>query len=310
MTKIFYYFNLIGLILLSIIVLLGFFGYKNWAFDLFAHFSVQYWILMVSAFAVLIVIKKQKVVLIFLPFFLFLSFDIGKLYIGGQKDLSIEKSVKISAINVLSSNTDYQKVIDFIHNENPEIVIIQEITPIWEAALNVALSQYSKQLIKNRNDNFGIALYSKIELENLKISTLNGINLPSIQANFKIKNKKITLLATHPVPPINQDYFNKRNRQLLEIATFCNSISNEIIVIGDLNTTSFSRHFKRLQKKSKLIDSRKGFGIQPTWSALKGINITLDHCLISKGLAVKNRKVGQNIGSDHLPIVVEIGVNR
>lgn len=308
MTKIFYYFNLIGLILLSIIILLSFFGYENWAFDLFAHFSVQYWILMFLAFAVLIVIKKQKTVLIFLPLFLYLSVEIGKLYVGGQKDSSIEKSVKISAINVLSSNTDYQKVIDFIHNENPEIVIIQEITPTWEEALKTALNQYPEQLIKSQNNNFGIALYSKIKLENLKIATLNGINLPSIRSDFKIKNKKITLLATHPVPPINQDYFNKRNHQLAEIATFCNSISNEIIVIGDLNTTSFSRHFKQLQKQSKLIDSRKGFGIQSTWSALNGINITLDHCLISKDLRVKSRKVGQNIGSDHLPILVEIGI--
>lgn len=309
MRKTLYIFSLIGLILINLLTVLSFLGYQNWLFDLFAHFELQYLMLTVFAFTILWVIKKQKLVLIFLPLFFYLSIDIGKLYVGEQKNLNIENSVKFSAINVLSSNTDYQKVIDFIHNENPEIVIIQEITPTWEAALNVALSQYSQRLIKTRNDNFGIALYSKIKLENLKIATLNGINLPSIQADFEIKNQKITLLATHPVPPINQDYFNKRNHQLSEIATFSKSIANEIIVIGDLNTTSFSRHFKNLQKQSKLIDSRKGFGIQPTWS-VKGVWLTLDHCLISNGLGVKNRKVGQHIGSDHLPILVEIGVNR
>lgn len=80
-----------------------------------------------------------------------------------------------------------------------------------------------------------------------------------------------------------------------------------MILIGDLNTTSWSYYFKNFIKAMQLVDSRKGFGLQTTWpSILPIMAITIDHILISPDIKVLNHKIGPHIGSDHYPVFVEL----
>ncbi len=67
---------------------------------------------------------------------------------------------------------------------------------------------------------------------------------------------------------------------------------------GDLNAAPWNRHFRRLVKRSGLIDSSKGRGIQPTWPSNNLLLlIPLDHFLHSPEIAVLDKKVGANVGS-------------
>ena len=79
------------------------------------------------------------------------------------------------------------------------------------------------------------------------------------------------------------------------------------MVVGDFNNSSFSTYFQKLTE-TDLKDSRLGFGLLPTWPAnISFLQTTLDHILVSENIQVLDRTVGENIGSDHLPISVEIG---
>ena len=79
------------------------------------------------------------------------------------------------------------------------------------------------------------------------------------------------------------------------------------MLVGDLNCTSWTPAFAELERISGLRDSRKGFGVQPTWpSNLPGLRIPIDHFLVSPSLAVRNRFVGPAVGSDHFPVVIEL----
>jgi endonuclease/exonuclease/phosphatase (EEP) superfamily protein YafD len=55
------------------------------------------------------------------------------------------------------------------------------------------------------------------------------------------------------------------------------------------------------------MDSRKGFGLQATWPASLGMfGITLDHFLVTEDWKVAERKVLEDIGSDHAPIYIQL----
>ncbi len=57
----------------------------------------------------------------------------------------------------------------------------------------------------------------------------------------------------------------------------------------------------------KLSDSEQGFGPQPSWSTELLIPVVpIDHFLVSKDIEVLNRVLGPNIGSDHLPVYVDL----
>jgi len=59
-----------------------------------------------------------------------------------------------------------------------------------------------------------------------------------------------------------------------------------------------------------LKDSSLGWGIQPTWPAMfLPLRIPIDHCLVSPDLKIVRRKIGRDIGSDHLPLLVDLGLS-
>jgi endonuclease/exonuclease/phosphatase (EEP) superfamily protein YafD len=118
----------------------------------------------------------------------------------------------------------------------------------------------------------------------------------------------ITVVATHPFPPVRSAVAVERNRQLAAIADFTASETGEVVVVGDLNVSPWSPYFQDLLRDGKLRDSRRGFDLQPTWPTFCPPLMTpIDHVLTSGGLAVSGRRTGPNIGSDHRPIVAVIG---
>jgi endonuclease/exonuclease/phosphatase (EEP) superfamily protein YafD len=96
---------------------------------------------------------------------------------------------------------------------------------------------------------------------------------------------------------------------LAEIARQRTKMSPNYILMGDLNMTEFSAHFKDFLQKTQLKDSRQGFGSQTTWKKSGSwLGLAIDHCLVSPNFQVLQRKVGKDVGSDHLPIYVELSL--
>lgn len=308
MKKLLYYSLIAALTFTSIATIIGYFGTDNWFFDLFSHFKFQYFILLVLGITILL-LMKYRIGLYFLPFALITGLNIVPLYFGGTKNTDIQETVKIVCINLLSSNREFDSVKAFINSESPDVLVLQEMTELWQMMLEQTLAAYQYETVIPRTDNFGIALYSRIDRTSSEVTNIGNSGLPSIEAQFNIGKDSLTILATHPLPPVGKEYFDSRNDQLMALSNFAVSAKNELILIGDLNCSSFSNHFKKLIKNTNLIDTRKGFGILPTWPTWFSLaKTTLDHCLVSEGITVKSRRVGQFIGSDHLPIIVELGI--
>ena len=296
------------LLLTTIFAILGYFGRGNWILDLLSHFKFQYLIILTLGSGILFLLKK-RVALVFIPFIILLGIEVVPIYFGGNKNMDLTNPTKIVCINLLSSNNNFSKVEQYISEKSPDIVVLLELTNLWQNMLRPVLDDYEYHFTVSRLDNFGIAVYSKVQLTDLRDLKVGNAQLPSIAGEFYIDSLPVTFIATHPLPPISYEEFESRNSQLSELAKISSEIDHEVILIGDLNTSSFSAHFKDLVKRSNLIDSRKGFGLKTSWPVgAELFHITLDHCLISDGLFIKTRETGSDVGSDHLPIYVEIGV--
>ena len=79
------------------------------------------------------------------------------------------------------------------------------------------------------------------------------------------------------------------------------------MVVGDLNCTPWSPHFRRLLRDAGLRDVARGRGLEPTWYPTSlPLGIPIDHVLVSDEIGVANRELGSDLGSDHRPVRVEI----
>ena len=278
-----------------------------WFVELFSHFKVQYTMLLTVLLALYAFRKKlaatATLVLITLVFNLTFIYPF---YLKPKTNTTKDNKLKLLSINLFSSNTDSKKVIAYIKEQNPDFLVLLELTLEWASLLGEYKEQFPYFKVLPRNDNFGIAVFSKLKIDS-KIKFLGPTATPSIITNLTAKKTALTIIAAHPVPPLGSAQLMSRNKQFIEIAKNRSSFSKHLIVIGDLNCSSFSSSFNTFLENSELKDSRAGFGLLPTWhTSMPFAQTTLDHCLVSKNITVLKRATGPNIGSNHLPISILI----
>ncbi|GAB4281790.1 MAG: hypothetical protein Fur0025_10560 [Oscillatoriaceae cyanobacterium] len=218
--------------------------------------------------------------------------------------------MRVVASNVLRNNKDYSRVISWVSQEQPDIAVFLEIHSNWSMALDQLKDILPYSLSYPQDSYYGVAMYSKLPLEKGIYQEFGVKGIVSIVANITVGSKKVTVIGTHPSAPLNAKYLHWRNIQLAEMSRYISQLTNPSIVIGDLNTTMWSPYYKDFIAATGMRNARQGFGIQPTWYRKSPIfSIPLDHCLVSPEIQVLNSRVGENVGSDHLPIIADLAIN-
>jgi endonuclease/exonuclease/phosphatase (EEP) superfamily protein YafD len=187
-------------------------------------------------------------------------------------------------------------------------VLLVETSDAWIQALSPLAGEYPHQLTRPRSDNFGVALYSRRALQEADIRMFGAAGVPSVVARIEYRGSPLHILLTHPVPPMSGHNALLRDGQLVAAAVAAQALGPRTILAGDFNTTPWSPVFADVLARSGLRDSAHGFGPQPTWPTTLPwpCRIPIDHCLHSSDLEVVDRRTGADIGSDHLPLIIEL----
>lgn len=292
----------------SFATIFGFLGNFSWFFDLFSHFRVQYLLGLLILGIIMWLGSHRKSAVLFLLLSLVNLGVVLPIYFGRQTIDPHFASLRAMLINVNSSLGDTARVRMVIEAEDPDILVLEEISARWLSDLTWLTNAYPHCLIEPREDNFGIALYSKLPLQNGRIIDISEADVPSIIATVLTEEGNLCVVATHPLPPFGKDYSRLRNGQLEQLPKFLSS-PHPILLLGDLNVTPWNTHFRKLLKETKLRDSTKGFGYQPSWPSHAPLFlIPLDHCLHSEGIAIFDRRIGKNVSSDHYPLIVDFAI--
>lgn len=277
----------------------------HWIFDMVAHFRMYYWISFIALTALAIYQKERTWIISNLFFSVVIGIGLINFYIPRFE--VTESDFRLCSMNVLSTNRDFQKAFDVIEEENPDVLVVQELSPFWAKQLKALDKKYPYQKLAPQEGNFGLGIYSRFPMKNTEVKALCDVNIPTIITDLKIDDKVITLIGTHPTPPLIHGFHN-RNTQFKNLNKLVKEQKNPVVLTGDLNCTSFSYSLNLMTDGTNLKDTRLGFGLQSTWSAdIPLINIPIDHCFISEELKTASRKVGNSTGSDHYPIIVDIG---
>ena len=148
------------------------------------------------------------------------------------------------------------------------------------------------------------------EKQTIQLSS-NVTDNPAIIANIKIGDQTLRLAGIHVLSPTNTERMIVRNQQFKEIGDALANSTAPTILVGDFNCTVWSPFLNDLMKTTRLFDSRRGFGYQPTWcEQFWPFLIPIDHAFVSDRIHVHNRNVGsESGGSDHYPIFCDISIS-
>lgn len=277
-------------------------------FDLFSHFRLQYLgasLLLLIGFAAF---REKPYVIAMLTSVLINAAVIAPWYMKTDV-VNSGTPLKLIHANVLSSNSNHQALVDFVHAEDPDVVFLQEFNEQWLEGSKPLLERYPHVYTQPRSGNFGIAVFSKFPFSAISHVDSPPFDHPTLIAELSVQNTDITLISTHPMIPLGGKLASARNEQLDSIAAMVRNNSEKIVLLGDFNASIWDRRYKQLEEETGLRSSRRGFGIAPSWPTfMLPAMIPIDHVLVSEDIGVVNNYLGRRIGSDHLPLVVTLAL--
>lgn len=294
-----------GLILI-LSSLLGFLGPWGWFFDLFSHFRVQYLLASLLLIPVLASMSRWAWVALLAAVAVLNLVTIAPFYAGIPGAQASPPAYRALLINVEAENDRHGAVRDFITQEHPDLLVLLETTRAWLDALEPIQDRYPYRVRHPGEGHFGIALFSRFPLHDPEVIAIGRPDNPAIRAQIELGGRRLTVIAAHPLPPIGGEQSRTRNRQLAALPGLMTEGSAPVLLLGDLNVSPWSSHFRRLLGDSGLRDSSAGRGLYPTWPVhMPVFLIPIDHILHSRELTILGKRTGPAVGSDHYPVVVD-----
>jgi endonuclease/exonuclease/phosphatase (EEP) superfamily protein YafD len=302
-----------GTVLVWLALLAGLLNRLAWPFDLFAHFRVQYAVLFVVLALLLLILRRWVFALLALagfgvsavPMMAYLSHVSG----GTAAAAPDSTTFRLLSFNVWFRNPDMATTAAYIEQSQADAVVLLELTPPQAERLRPLLPSYPHFHIEPSR--MGAAVFTKwpvLAAESMPLAK-DGAIAARVQIDWR--GTPVTVLGVHlnwPLGPRNSQF---RNEELAGVVAFSKAQREPLIVAGDFNLTPWSEYFSDALEASGLRDAALGFGLGRSWPAqFAPLGIRIDHCLVSRQWQSRRVDVGPPLGSDHLPVMAELTLER
>lgn len=218
--------------------------------------------------------------------------------------------VVVLQLNVHTQNRNKAAVVALLEQTPAQLVALEEVDAAWLQALAPLHHKFPYRLEEPRGDNFGIALWSQLPLQATQVTWPGDTGVPSLQARIDLDGAPLHVVATHPLPPTPAFGHDLRDRQLQAIAAELGAQPQPVLLVGDLNATPWSPIFQQLVTTAQLEATEQQFWPSGTWpSVLPAGRIWIDHILPGHGARLLSRRVLDDVGSDHLPVLGTVGLD-
>lgn len=298
---------------LAVVTVAAFFGRWFWLLDVAANFRPQYLAALLVLGAVLMMGKWRRTGAVTLGAAALNLVVVLPLFVGSPGEApQSAPTVRVMTFNLFSPNEQYGEVIDLIREQSPDLVLLHEASRPWELAMDPLGEAY--RIVRPRSDDliFGTLVLVRGQLldwESFGFATADprAVELTFVPDGWQTP---VEVLSVHPLAPTDSERARLRDDQLLFAADWAEDREGAFLVAGDLNATPWSWVFRKLEGSTDLRNTGIGFGIQATYPATGNplTRIPIDHVLASSALVVRSRTLGPPVGSDHLPVIVDLAL--
>jgi endonuclease/exonuclease/phosphatase (EEP) superfamily protein YafD len=282
----------------------------GWLFETATHFRIHI-ILGLLVIAALFMLGRQwplagvTLLVSLIGFSSLVPFYFGSKWASAAQEDTVYRAL---ALNVHYHNHAHDELLAFVAETDPDIIVLSEVTPAWQDALQPLMTEYPYFHSVGFKGNNRI-IYSRLPFAGDGLGRVEDEERPSVVATLDLGETEMTIVGVHLRPPLSAGRTSQRNRQLDNLADFTRAETGPMMLTGDFNITPWSPVFRDFLEQAGLKDARMGYGLAPTWPTHWPVGgIPIDHTLVSPGITIHNFQRGPNVGSDHYPIIVDFSL--
>jgi endonuclease/exonuclease/phosphatase (EEP) superfamily protein YafD len=218
--------------------------------------------------------------------------------------------ISILMSNVLQTNRQADRLLAVVRAADPDLVLCVETDDWWCERLDALAATHPHVVRCVLSNTYGMLLYSRLPLEDVRAERLVEPDVPSAQARVRLRGgARVWLHCVHPRPPAPGESGESlpRDAELLVVGKRVRDATEPVIVCGDLNDVAWSRTTRLFQKVSRLVDPRKGRGPYSTFHArVPFFRWPLDHVFHSDSFRLLSLRRLPYVGSDHFPVFIAL----
>lgn len=278
-----------------------------WVFDLFSHFRLQYVVAAAVLGSAALSLGAYRVTVVLALVALVHGWAIRDLWLADARSVPGGEPLRVVSANVLASNPTPEKVLDVVRASGADIVVLVDARDDrWRGVLAAMGELYPHRAPEGWRDGAPVLLFSRAPIVAARVERPTG-RRPYLVAEVSAGGGVVTVAGVHPPSPTDPGDTRRRNRQLDHIATTVEDTARPLIVVGDLNTSPWSPHFRDLLTATGLRNAAAGQGWIPTWPTwFWPALIPIDHVLVRGPLGVEDLERGPDVGSDHYPLIADL----
>ena len=226
-----------------------------------------------------------------------------------------DSNISILIFNVLMENTNYDGVLQFIKEQNADVVLLAEPNESWSVNLASLSEIYHYQVSHILENHYGMMFFSKLEIHDTEIQFIIQDDIPSIHTQIRLRSgDSIAFHGVHPRPPVPEERgrSTERDGELLLVGKAVRESNLPCIVAGDLNDSAWSYSTRLFKRISGLLDPRVGRGFFNTFHAkYKIFRLPLDHVFHSHHFRLIDlQRIKNSCGSDHFPVWIHLSFEK
>lgn len=228
------------------------------------------------------------------------------------------RTLRIAYANVNAWNAPAAEAVEWFESSDADVVALIECSQEWVDALRAATradsALWPNAVVRIEGHPIGgVAVLSKCPIRDVEAIISPEGRFQMVDAVVEAPSGRVRIMVAHPVPPVDVAAVAMRNAEISWLAQRCASSPLPTAVVADFNDTPFGRALREFAAHSGMRTAASVTGMVTTWPArVAGVpwpaplRIAIDHCFVSREIGIASLSAGPRIGSDHLPLVIDI----